>query len=103
MSVRDLEEAVRAVLDGLRLRWYHARDSRRSPHGFPDLVVTGRRVLFRELKKQDGRLTGAQAAWLADLTAAGADAAVWRPSDLVSGAVARELLEVAGRGARAAR
>jgi len=49
--------------------------------GFPDLVLVGGRVLYRELKSMRGRTSDAQSAWLASLRAAGADACVWRPSD----------------------
>ena len=73
---------------------YHNPDSRRSQAGFPDLVLISssrRRALFRELKKQDGRVSPKQKVVLAAMTAAGLDAAVWRPSDLASGRIAREL------------
>lgn len=61
---------------------YHTYDSRRSTPGFPDLVlVKGDRVLFRELKTDQGRLTSAQKLWGERLTKAGQDYAVWRPAD----------------------
>ena len=53
--------------------------------GFPDLVIVdpaARTVMFRELKSRHGVLTDTQHRWLDRLTAAGADAAVWRPSDM---------------------
>lgn len=52
--------------------------------GFPDLVLVHpqRGVLFRELKSSTGRVRDDQQAWLDVLVAAGADAGVWRPSDL---------------------
>jgi len=62
---------------------YHTYDSRRSEPGFPDLVMVRRnKVLFRELKTEKGRLTEPQKVWAAKLKKAGADYAVWRPSDL---------------------
>lgn len=73
---------------------YHNPDSRRSQAGFPDLVLISsvrRRALFRELKRQDGRVSTQQKVVLAAMTAAGLDVAVWRPSDLASGRIAREL------------
>lgn len=73
---------------------YHNPDSRRSQAGFPDLVLISsarRRALFRELKKEDGRVRPKQKVVLAAMTAAGLDAAVWRPSDLASGRIAKEL------------
>jgi len=61
---------------------YHTHDSRRSPEGFPDLVLTnGTSVLFVELKTATGKLTAAQARWLTLLEHAGQECAVWRPSD----------------------
>ena len=60
--------------------YYHPYDSRRSPPGFPDLVLVKDRVLFRELKTEKGRLTAYQIAWGKRLMDAGSDFAVWRPS-----------------------
>jgi len=76
-AVRDL-----ATLHGWRL--FHAHDSRRSPAGFPDLVlVRGERLLAIECKRQDGRLTPEQMAWLTDLgRVPGVEVAVWRPDDI---------------------
>lgn len=63
-------------------RWYHTHDSRRSPSGFPDLVlVRGDRVIFAELKKENGKVSPHQTAWLTALTATPAEVYVWRPSD----------------------
>jgi len=52
--------------------------------GFPDLVLAHqeRGVIFAELKKEKGRLSIGQVAWVRTLLAAGADAYVWFPSDL---------------------
>jgi hypothetical protein len=47
--------------------------------------------LFRELKKEDGRVRPKQKEVLAAMAAAGLDADVWRPSDLKSGRIAKEL------------
>lgn len=50
--------------------------------GFPDLVlVRGLKFLFRELKTERGQLTPQQVMWGEELRLAGADWAVWRPSD----------------------
>ena len=73
------------------LLWYHTRNSKRSPAGFPDLVIAGRKVLYRELKTQKGVVSPAQREWLDALTAAGQDAGVWRPEDWLSGRIEREL------------
>lgn len=52
--------------------------------GFPDLVLAHptRGLIFAELKSAIGRLSDQQSRWLATLKAAGAEAYVWRPSDL---------------------
>jgi len=66
-------------------------NSKGSAHGFPDRVLARDRVIFAELKRE---LTGkrsedknrapspAQVEWLDRLAAAGAEAYLWRPSDL---------------------
>lgn len=99
------DELLRAVLDLCRLRGvlaHHCRPARladgtwRTPiqgdKGFPDLVIVGARgVLFRELKSQGGVFTGEQAQWFRRLTNAGQDVAAWRPSDMASGRIPREI------------
>jgi len=49
--------------------------------GFPDLVLVRKRVIFAELKSEEGRLAGGQSVWLDDLIDAGAEIYLWRPSD----------------------
>lgn len=75
------------MLVARRLGWliYHTHDSRRSVPGFPDLVLVHPRhgVLFRELKTKKGRVSPDQKDWIAQLTAAGSDADIWRPADLL--------------------
>jgi hypothetical protein len=87
----------------LGLGFIHHRRSEMANPGWPDLVIkapAGRAgVMFRELKKQRGRVTPDQQEWLDALTAAGMNADVWRPGDLLSGRVARELAALAGIGA----
>ena len=60
---------------------YHTHDSRRSPAGFPDLVLCGRQLIFAEVKAERGKITIEQSAWLQSLRDAGAQAYLWRPSD----------------------
>jgi hypothetical protein len=73
----------------------HVHDSRRQVRpgvlvgdaraaGIPDLILVHpgqRRVLWRELKTDTGRLRSAQIVWLRQLELAGADVDVWRPKD----------------------
>ena len=66
--------------------------------GFPDLVVVGPGgVLWVELKSRRGRLSGEQERWCSWLGAAGQEYRVWRPEDLVSGRVQRELASLRSR------
>ena len=63
---------------------YHTHDSRRAPHGFPDLVLVhdDGRCIVAELKSETGGLSPAQEQWLARLGAVPSiEAAVWRPRD----------------------
>lgn len=98
LSSTSEEEFQSAVLQlaqflGYQVR-YHNPDSRRSQAGFPDLVLASasrKRVLFRELKTDVGRVRPDQRVCLEILNLAGADAAVWRPEDLRSGRIEREL------------
>ncbi len=62
---------------------YHTYDSRRSPQGFPDLVlVRPPEVLFWELKTTKGRVRPQQRTWL-DLLGScqSVEAALIRPAD----------------------
>ncbi|MCQ9367356.1 VRR-NUC domain-containing protein [Brevibacterium sp. 91QC2O2] len=90
----QFQSQVVAMARSLGWMSYHTHDSRRSDPGFPDLCLVhpGRaRVMWRELKTETGRLRPAQRDWLGALADAGQDAGVWRPSDLVSGRIGREL------------
>lgn len=61
---------------------YHTFDSRRSEHGFPDLVMVRRKTLiFAELKSESGKLTKEQIDVLGKLEASHPHVFVWRPSD----------------------
>lgn len=94
MSEKNLQSAVEKLARFSGWLVYHTHDSRRSPAGFPDLVmVSGKRgrVIYRELKSAAGKLRPEQITWLDELTAAGEDAGVWRPADLVSGRIVAEL------------
>lgn len=79
-------EWQRQVIDlAKQLGWtriYHTFDSRRSTHGFPDLVIVRDRVVYLELKREKTKLTDEQKGWLRALRAADALAYVARPRDL---------------------
>ena len=96
MTEHQLLDAVRAACKWSGLLVYHTFDSRRSERGFPDVVIVGKSVLWRELKAERGRLSPAQREWLDKLRQAGSDADVWRPDDWPG----RVLTELAGIGGR---
>ena len=65
--------------------------------GFVDLVLAnGRCVFFVECKTETGNLSPDQDAWLNMLNVTGrVHVRVWRPSDWLSGAIEREMMEYA--------
>lgn len=82
-SEEDFQGRLIAHAKVLGWRCYHTRDSRRSPGGFPDLVLLRAGVLIlAELKSAAGRPTAEQREWLADLAAVpGVRVRLWRPAD----------------------
>lgn len=95
MSEAELQESVREMCDRLGLVARHVRDERGNwVQGWPDLDIVGKRIIYRELKSQTGQLSSHQRRIGRLLTEAGADWAVWRPSDLLDGTVARELTSI---------
>lgn len=93
LTEAQLLGCVRAAVSHYGIRCYHTHDSRRSEPGFPDLVLVGTRVMFRELKTRNGKLTLEQRAWIRALQAAAQDAGVWRPQDWPDG-ICNELLDI---------
>ena len=91
MSESELQKAVTDMCALFGLKWHHQRYSIGSKAGWPDLTICGRSIIFRELKRQDGKVTRAQDEWGGWLIAAGQDWATWRPLDLASGRIRREL------------
>ena len=109
MSEDDLLDTVVELAQLLGILTHHCRPARtkgrdgqdrwvtpiKGDKGFPDCVLAGARgVLYRELKAEKGRLSEEQNVWIARLRRAGADAAVWKPSDLATGRIQRELQEI---------
>lgn len=80
----QLQRTVIELAETFGWRWHHETDSRWSRAGLPDLIlVRPPRVIFVELKKEDGALRRAQGEWLTDLARCpGVESYVWRPSDL---------------------
>ncbi len=83
LSERDLATLVADTARLAGWKRYHTFDSRRSNHGFPDEVLArGDRLLFAELKSEQGKLRPEQAEWLEALSGIETvEAHLWRPSD----------------------
>jgi len=80
MSEAELQAQVVQLAQASGWLVYHTYDSRKSPLGFPDLVLArGPHLIFAELKSARGRLTDEQAEWMAALRRTGQVAYVWRP------------------------
>jgi len=99
MTEAELQAEVIALCKRHRVRWIHVSTVRfnNAPDlkGFPDLQLIGRcRIAYRELKKQSGRMNPEQTTWKYALVATGADWDLWRPSDLESGRIEREITEL---------
>ncbi len=92
MTESELQENVRETCEALGLLYWHDNDSRRNYAGFPDTVIVGTSVLWAELKRQRGsNLRPAQVVWRDRLLAAGEQYRLWRPTDWLTGAIARDL------------
>jgi len=95
-SESDLLATVIEMAHALGWRVHHVYDSRINPRaprrsgrerytdpGFPDLVLCRPpRLLFVELKRDDGRLRAGQVDWLDALEDCGVETMVVRPADL---------------------
>jgi hypothetical protein len=97
----SLDAHVRRLMKDLGLWGYHPWRSEKSEKGWPDWTIIGRRVIYRELKTQRGKVTAEQRKVGVMLAAAGEDWAVWRPMDLLTARITRELVAISdwSRGA----
>ncbi len=85
MTEAELQETVREIAKTTGWLYYHTYRSKRSPAGFPDVVlVRPPRVIFAELKSEKGVLTDDQHHWMDTLRLARprVEAYVWRPADV---------------------
>jgi hypothetical protein len=93
MTEDELLQAITEAATFLGWRWFHIRRSDlaivQGHQGFPDLVLAkAGRVLFLELKRQDGTTTASQVEWIAALTGGG-DRALTGAGGYVDAFVAR--------------
>jgi hypothetical protein len=94
ITERDFQRSVTDLCDWLHLDWWHPLNSRGMRPGWPDLVIVGNRILYRELKTESGVISAEQRHVGHQLGNAGADWAIWRPRDLRNGVIERQLHEL---------
>lgn len=94
MTEAQLQAAVVRMCKLYGLHSHHQRYSIGSIAGWPDLVILGRTAIARELKNDKNKPTAAQDQWGLWLVRAGIPWDIWRPSDLRSGRIQRELEEI---------
>lgn len=84
MTEKELDTEVRTLAKLCGWLYYHTYRSKRSPAGFPDVVlVRPPRIIFAELKSGTGKLTVEQQEWISLLSAVPhVETWVWRPGDL---------------------
>ncbi len=83
MSEREFQAQIRALSTVLGWLDYHTWSAMHSTAGFPDTVlVKPPRVIFAELKTENGKITPHQQFWLDMLRLCpGIETYLWRPSD----------------------
>ena len=83
ITEKAFQEAVIEAASYLGWRHFHPYEMRKSDPGWPDLVlVRPPRLLFVELKSENGKVTDAQQEWMYVLTGVpGVEVYVWRPLD----------------------
>lgn len=95
MSEATLQTNIVQVARDLGWLHYHTHDSRRSPKGFPDLVLiheAQQRCVFSELKTQRGRQSPEQRDWERRLRAIPyIEFYLWRPRQWLDGSIVRIL------------
>jgi hypothetical protein len=90
MTHSELQDLIIAACASLGLHVHHCQMNR-SHAGFPDLVIIGRRVLWRELKVPPDTTTSKQRLIGYWLQIGGQDFGVWTPAEWESGEIRKEL------------
>lgn|SRR5215469_17769240 len=91
MTHKQLQQNIADLCGLYGLMEYHTFDSRKSPGGFPDHVITGARTIYREVKVPPDTLKPSQERWRDALVRSGDDWGVWTPEDWHSGRIMNEL------------
>lgn len=83
ISEKAWQQQVIGLATALGWKHQHQHDSRRSAAGWPDLALCRPpRMVYAELKTDDGKVTPEQDAWLTDLASCPPNEVfVWRPAD----------------------
>lgn len=90
ITEREWQSQVQRLASSLGWKFYHAPDNKpvngriqKVVAGFPDLVlVKAERLIFAELKREQGIVADAQMEWLEALKLTGAECYIWRPSNM---------------------
>jgi hypothetical protein len=78
----DWQKQVEQLARTLGWKLWHCYNARRSDFGWPDLALARDRLILLELKREHGKPTEQQKAWIAALLKASAEVYIARPSDL---------------------
>ena len=88
ISEKELQRTVIEMAKAHGWKVYFSWSSMHSPGGFPDLVMVRKdKLVFAELKSENGRVSEIQYGWLTALDEvadcnSGLTVYIWRPSDL---------------------
>ena len=85
VTEKDLREWIIDLCWLFRWKFYFTWTSIHSPAGFPDLVLVHpekKRIIFAELKRENGKLTEAQQEWLEALMRCHREVYIWHPGDI---------------------
>jgi hypothetical protein len=84
ITEKDFLTTITTIANLCHWKPYHTWNSQHSVKGFPDLVLCKPpRVIFAELKREDGVTSNEQDEWIISLgQCPGVESYLWRPSDL---------------------
>jgi len=93
MAETKLQSKVQEYAVRKGLLHYHTHNSERSEAGFPDSVIVGNWVMYRELKSDSdsAAVSKEQRKWIQALEAVGVDVDVWWPIDWEKGRIQEEM------------